>query len=239
MIVSRPGQRILAIPGDGVRVVQPRGGAAPAFPLVIRHETGLSEYDSVVDGGGDLSQSADAALAGTSGGLLVLVNDTASIYGEKAISLSADKLRLRIYFDPNSLTMANNDSFAFLQVKGAVSTVLSLHFLYQSGYKLQVYFVQDGNNWSKTFSPSITDAPHYVEIYMVRESADGWNDGTGQMWIDGASAGTSSGIGNYNCFNAINRIAVGAVGGIDAGTSGTFYLDELVVRDDDVAIGPV
>ena len=48
----------------------------------IHLESDLSEFTSTVTDSGDLYWSADAALAGTSGGMACLIDDTTSIYGQ-------------------------------------------------------------------------------------------------------------------------------------------------------------
>src|SRR3990167_10886063 len=57
-------------------------------------------------------------------------------------------------------------------------------------------------------------------------------------WVDGVDQGTLTGLDNYNLMADLSFLfRVGATTGIDAGTSGTFYLDELVANDDGSVIG--
>ena len=70
----------------------------------LTHDTGdLTEYTSTVIDGGDLSVTTAAALAGTSHGLQVVIDDSTAIYGQKDFSASA-LIRFRFYIDPNSLS---------------------------------------------------------------------------------------------------------------------------------------
>ena len=78
-----------------------------------------------------------------------------------------------------------------------------------------------------------------MEIYLRRESSNGSDDGVLTIWLDGVQLGTRSDVDNYATFAIMDLVRIGAVGGIDAGTSGTLYLDEFVMRDDNTEIGPV
>ena len=85
---------------------------------------------------------------------------------------------------------------------------------------------------------TITDAPHYIEMYLIRSTGAGDSNGSLQLWVDGVSKETLTGKDNYDIFTDVGQVRMGAILGVDAGTSGTFYLDELVVNDDGGAIGP-
>jgi hypothetical protein len=62
-----------------------------------------------------LSAAAAAALASTAWGLSCLIDDTVAIYGKKTIVLTGKSyLRWRIYIDPNTLAMENNNTFYFV-----------------------------------------------------------------------------------------------------------------------------
>ena len=76
----------------------------------IDHEAGdLSEYDSTVTDGGDLSAHADAAYEG-SYGLRAVIDDTNTLYANKTFD-GKSRLRVGFYFDPNGLTMDASDEF--------------------------------------------------------------------------------------------------------------------------------
>lgn len=210
----------------------------------IDHETGdLSQYTSSVTDGGDLSVAAGAALAGTGYGLSCLIDDTTSIYGLKTFNKAAT-LRLRFYIDPNTLTMADNDIFETCrigQAGGSYSILSSIELKYVTGtgYILQFRAYNDANAATPD-TCNITDAPHYVEALIVRAATDVSADGTAQWWVDGVNQGTVTGIDNYNRMEDQNmRVILGPCSGIDVGTSGTLFLDELIINNDGSEIGPV
>lgn len=208
----------------------------------IDHETGdLTQYTSTVTDSGDLSVAAGAALAGTGYGLSLVLDDNVAIYGAKALVAgdTSGKLRWRFYIDPNGLTMANNDVFINTNAYGTSVAVAVANLLYTTvgGYQIRVDIYNDAGALTSA-NYAITDAPHYVEIYLIRATNSTSSDGSIQTWIDGASQGTISNIDNYDRFADFKTVYFGA-SGVDTGTRGVFYLDELIVNNDGSEIGPV
>ena len=85
---------------------------------------------------------------------------------------------------------------------------------------------------------NITDEPHYLEIRVVRATGGSSNNGYMQCWIDGVEQTAITGVDNYTRFAHTRYVSVGAT--LKTGSwSGTFYVDEIIVRDDETYIGPV
>lgn len=215
-----------------------------AIIIDIDHEGGnLNEYTSTVDPDGDeLNATVGAALAGTDYGLAVTIDDTDAVYGVYTLGTAniSGVVRARFYIDPNSLTMANLDQFLiarFNVTEGGNAFLLINIVMSASVYYIRLQVIDDAPSGTYMSLHSITDEPHYIEVKHIRSS--GADDGSVQLWIDGANKQTISDIDNDTCAATFQQIQFGAVSGVDAGTSGTFYLDELVVRDDDTEIGPV
>lgn len=210
----------------------------------ITHEAGnLSEYSSTVIDGGDLSAAAAAALAGTGYGLQCVIDDTTAIYGLTSISAPASQLRYRFYIDPNSLSMGSGENFVCSAIYGThatVSLVAGCHLGWDgSSFEIRAFCFDDGNAFRGTSFYNISDGAHYVEVHLTRASAASANDGSISLYIDGALQQTVSAIDTYDAFNLISSMRLGAIVGIDAGTSGTLYLDEFKANDDGGEIGAV
>ena len=204
----------------------------------ITHATGdLSQYDSTAEDSGDLSAHADAALASTSYGLKCIIDDSTAIYGHvNQADPGTGKLRLRFYIDPNALTMSDGDSFVICQIGLSGSPWLLIEtYLKKSGANYQIYLdFYDDAGWDSSDSVVISDAPHYVELNIVQGVS-----GSYQWWVDGADQDTKSSIDNQDAFGLLSYVRFGALAGIDAGTSGTLYLDELKANDDGTEIGAI
>jgi Flp pilus assembly pilin Flp len=178
---------------------------------------------------GNTTVTAGAAITGTSG--LSIANDgsTAS-YVIKDFASSTARLRLRFYFDPNSLNLNNGDEhFIFHGNTSGGTTVVRLEFRRNSGsYQLRGRLRDDASNWSNTSWTTITDAAHAVEIDWIAATGAGANNGAVTLWIDGASVGSVSGVDNDT--RSVMQIRLGTVAGVDGGTTGSYYFDAVVAR---------
>lgn len=208
----------------------------------VTHETGdLTQYDSTVTDGGDLSVTTAAKLAGTSYGLDLEIDDTNSIYGYKNWDgTSGDDFRCRYYIDPNSLTIPTAKLFTilFLDLSASPNAAGLMDLRYDgSHYELRAMAKEDGGAENYTSYYDITDEPHYTEYHLERAANSGSSDGQLRFWIDGALQQTISNLDNYDLWDLWDGVGIGAVFGIDAGTSGTFYIDEFKANDDGSEIG--
>lgn len=210
----------------------------------ITHKYGdLSAYNSTVTDSGDLSVTSAAALSGTNYGIQAVINDTTAIYGRiNQTAPASNEFRLRFYVDTNSLTMADSDALPIVIWRGTNNPVwiagnVELRYFTALGYQLFFQMNNDSNGWGSNDSFNITDAEHYVEMHITKASSNVASDGTAQWWVDGVDQGTLTGIDNFDLFADTTYFDMGPSYGIDAGTSGTIYLDNLEINDDGSAIG--
>jgi len=205
----------------------------------IQHESDLSEYTSTVTDGGDLSQSAGAALANTAGGMQAVLNDTTAIYGEKTFDqLTSTSYRYRHYVDPNGLTMGTADQFFMCQITRSGNQRSATRLSYSPGtYFVSAHTINDAAAGEATNNYPITDAEHYVEVLVEYASGSAASDARLTLWIDDVQKQQVTGLDIYN----LSKPDAGRLGamGVDATTSGTFFLDEFVLRDDGTYIGAV
>lgn len=212
--------------------------------IEITHENGtLSEYTATVTDAGDLSVSAAAALAGSNFGLAANVDDINPIYGywQAGAAITTGKLRYRFYIDPNSLTMAGATEHTVVMITDISSNPVSFVLLHRTAggeYGIYAVCVNDAGSHINTQVQTITDAPHYIEVLTQRAATSVSADGFTQFWVDGVLAFSTIPVDNFDQMADYQLLIVGAPSGLDASTSGVFYLDELVFRDDDIEIGP-
>lgn len=214
-----------------------------AIILDIDHEGGnLTEYDSTTTDGGDLSVAAGAALAGTSYGMSLVLDDTNALRAQKAIT-KVNTYRERFYIDPNGLTMALNDNFSvhyILQDGGSYFTIARVDLLKAAGgYQIQMSVANDGGGYAWQRTCDISDAEHYIEFKMVRATNSTSVDGTCEWWVDGSLQTSGAAYDNFNIMGDQNWNGRWGAEYVDAGTSGTFYLDEIKANDDGSEIGPL
>jgi len=208
----------------------------------INHETAdLGQYDSSTTDGNKLSVTTGAALVG-SYGMSVLIDSTNEKYAYKNTGYEGSTLRVRFYIDPNAITMPDTSSITVMRIVQDGGSYLALVNAYldyftSGGYKLKINYKADGG-WNYGSDYVITDAPHYMEILVVSAATSISSDGTTQMWIDGVSQFTATGLDNYNSMQDVNWRAVLGAMVVSASISGTYYLDELIVNNDGGLIGP-
>lgn len=187
----------------------------------------LSAWTSSVTDTGDLSVTAAAALVGTNG-MQAVIDDANLIYVTDDHPNSEPRYRARFYFDPNSISMASGDSYRiFVAYAGTSTAVLRAEFRYYSGaYQIQFHVLNDSGSWQSTGWVTLSDAKHTIEFDWQAANAVGANNGSLALWIDGAQKPGLSAIDNDT--RRVDRVRLGAVYGIDAGTRGTYYLDDFV-----------
>jgi hypothetical protein len=207
----------------------------------IDHEAGdFSEWTGLSDPGSDLSVSGSAGLAGTANGMAVRINDTQSAYA--IYTMGADDtsgiLRIRFYLDPNGLTInsGSNHFIGALRSNTNIAT-FKIEWTTTDGFGFQAQLVGDSATLSTAYYP-ISDAEHYIEVQLVRATNSTSNDGTLDLWIDGVHMEQLVGD-NYDMFPYFRQLRLGATSGVDATSSGTYYLDEIVVNNDGSEIGAV
>jgi len=206
----------------------------------ITHSLGdFSEWTTTVVDGGDLSVSVAAALAVTNYGMSVTINDLTNIYARKTVATDySGVIRGRFYVDVNSLNMSNGDDFIMCMPRN--SSVLSLLYVAIQRLALHRFTVTaiDDPLSGPSASYITTDAPHWLEFKLVRATTNVSSDGYLEFWIDGIPQLPIRNVDNYDRFMDFASIDFGAQGAIDVGTSGIFYIDEIVVNNDGSYIGP-
>jgi len=179
---------------------------------------------------GDLSVSAAAALINNQG-LQAVIDDTNSIYLSDDSPNAEPRYRARFYFDPNSILMANADAhIIFSGLKSTSTAVLRMEFSQSSGnYQLRVrVLLDDATTWVNTNWFTISDTPHSIELDWQAATAAGANNGGLTLWIDGMQQAALTGLDNDTW--RVDLARLGAVTGVDVGTSGAYYFDAFESR---------
>jgi hypothetical protein len=200
-------------------------------------ENNLNDFTGgVSDADGHLTVTAGAAMGGSNYGMNCNIADTNTMFGKSPVFDPPTVLRFRFYYDPNTATFSDYASTVMIQRRGGdwaywveVKVTSDLVLLNVEGDTGQIY----------TGSKSITDAPHYIEINIVRATTDISSDGTVQWWVDGVSVASVNGKDNYNeMLDYTHELRWGILYPV-AGTTGNVFLDEFVANNDGSEIGPL
>jgi hypothetical protein len=189
----------------------------------------LSAWTSNTNDLGDLSASAAAALIGSQG-LQSVIDDITAIYVTDDSPSAEPRYRVRFYFDPNSISMASGDAhFIFKGFLGTATDVLQVEFRNFSGaYQLRAKLLNDSSAFVISNWFTISDAAHFIELDWRAATGAGANNGGLTLWIDGTQQADLTGVDNDTW--RIDRARLGALSGIDPGTTGTYFFDAFESR---------
>jgi len=194
---------------------------------------GLAGWSTAATGGGDLTASAAAALAGTGVGLRVNVNDTQGVFVHDDSPSDEGRYRARFYFDPNGFDPGESQQHRRTRMliafsEGPARRVAAVVLRRLGGvYAVRGRARQDDNSQADTPFVTITDAPHAVEIELLRASSAGALDGEFELWVDGVSAGRLTGLDND--LSEVDFARLGTLS-VKTGASGVLYFDEFESR---------
>jgi hypothetical protein len=202
----------------------------------------------------DLAVTQAAALAGTAFGLQITVDDLSPDYVQTSFtdpavspqgpgrpwfglaepqpssSAGLSRVRARVYIHPNGVDPGEAQQhrrLRFLLLNDEASKRVVALVLRRVGgsYSIGARIRVDGGGRLATAFVPITNAAHFVEFDWQRST--GANDGRFELWIDGTSVETMTGIDN-------DTMSVGSarIGGMSpkGGVSGALLLDEYVMR---------
>jgi len=211
----------------------------PASDLLFKDdfEAGnLNAWDVTVTDGSDLSVVTSAAYQ-SGKGMRALIDDTSPIYVQDTLPAARLRYRARFYFDPNSLSMTSGDAhtiFSGTDVDSAKDFNVILGYN-GSSYWIRVNIRKDDGSYIPSSNYTISDAWHVIEMEW-KASAAGSNNGYIKLWLDDTLMENVSGIDNDA--RSLDSASLGAVAGLDSGTSGTMRFDNFESRKTSY-IGPV
>jgi len=185
----------------------------------------FSAWDASVTDGGDLSVSVGAAYQG-SYGMEAVIDDTVVIYVEDTSPVDETLYYARFDFHPNSLAMNNKAAHSIFEADGNLFNIQ----VTRTGSNLQLFSQvrDDAGGYTNSGKYTISNAWHVVAMTWQASSAPGANDGVMRLWIDGELVETISGIDNDT--HVLDYVRLGAVSGLDSGTSGSMYFDDFESR---------
>jgi len=186
----------------------------------------LSAWSASSTNGGNLLTSTSSALVGSYGVEARIVSNTA-MYLTDTTPGAEGQYRARFYFDPNSITMSNNNAhYILIGYYGASTQTVRIEFRYSSSsYQIRAHVRTDSGTYQTTSWFTISNAPHYIEFNWLASTAYGANNGDLSLWIDGVSRQSLTGVDNDT--QRIDMARLGPISGIDSGTRGTYYFDEF------------
>ena len=193
---------------------------------------GVGAWSSASTDGGDLSVTPAAALVGTQG-LQALLDDTAGLFVQDDSPEDEGRYRARFWVHPNGFdpgeSAGKRRTRVLIAFQDAPSRRLMAVVLRRiSGqYALMGRARRDDNSQANTGFFAISDAPHAVEVAWSRSGTPDANDGTFEMWIDGALVSSLTGLDNHA--SGIDFVRLGALS-VKTSAAGTLFFDAFDSR---------
>lgn len=212
--------------------------------LNITHEVGdFSEYTSVTNSNLVLAIDGASAMAGTGFGMSIITQPqsfnratkTGIVLGTPA---TVPVWRYRFYFDPNGWTDPTNGTLRPLLFRPGSGSDCYLQFqgAFGAPETMQLVVQNDANVLQLSTKVPMPTSAVYLEIRIAGSSADTITDAFGEIYQDGVLVGGVSGFERYTLqWPPEMRVGRDA----ESAALGTIYVDEIVIRDDDVEIGGI
>ena len=96
------------------------------------------------------------------------------------------------------------------------------------GLQLRSGLQFDDWKWSYTGWYTISSGWHSIEMDWRASTADGAKNGGLTFWVDGLEAGVLYGLDND--LQRVDKVALGAIDGVDKATQGVIYVDDYISR---------
>jgi hypothetical protein len=199
-----------------------------------------SAWSNTNTGGGDLTVCDAGAMNGTSYGLCIAFTTDKRKQVVDASPADESHYRARFYFDPNGLSLGNNEKIRLAQARTGMNElrpVIVLLRVFNGQYQIRLRGHDDlMSGFYDTAWYTISDAAHVIELDWQAASGPGANDGTLALYLDDVLKETLSGMDTDT--EVVSTITVGFTSKTEGITvAGSMYLDEFV-SDSDAYIGP-
>jgi len=203
-------------------------------------EVDMSEWDSQTEANATCTRSTPGlnSTVGTIDCEILVAGAGRRAYTEKAVTIAENSFGVSLYINVDSLTMANAEEFHFILFDNSAPDFIwdgQLNYTAATEkYAILVSFIDDASAPHSTARYDLEAGDNHVVIVSQRASTAVASDGRGDLYLNGAFCESQTGIDNYDYYGLIDGIRVGMVSGVDAGTSGNFYCDEVYVFDGNI-----
>lgn len=204
--------------------------APPELLFEANHEAGdLSEYDD-----GSVTVSA-VNIDGSRYAISIDPDYATDLYALKTLSLNPPNVvRARFYFHPNSTRVVNTSDKIKLLVfyKGAEEIAYIEYGCTSTPTRSLTITLVDDNGVEQASTPfTIPNSSLCVEICFTRATTATSSNGRIELWIEGVSRKTVTGVDNYDKMSLINLFYFGGLDKAYDWTNFTrYYLDALAIN---------
>ena len=218
------------------RMLGASGHGGFQWSQLLDFEAGLliglpNAFDSVAGAGvATLAVNQASAIRGNYGLSVGIPGDSAVRYGQITGPDAETTILLEFLFDPNSIVMGAGEGFHlvnFVDAGGVGGRAMRIDFNNVLGnYRLDLIVIDDAGGIAPGATPVvITDEAILVKIEYKASSAPGADDGIVRGYVDGEMFSEQLTLDNDT--HNVDALQFGAIAGVDAGTNGTMYFDNI------------
>lgn len=211
--------------------------------FVANHNVDLSEYTPGIEGtGGTITQGAAGAYVG-GGGLIINSNGVVStrVLAQAESVAGETELHTRYYFNPNNMTISDNNGTFYVSQHRYISTFLfGLHILKIGGvYQVRSEVKNDAFTSLYSTVYPLLSGWNLIEHVIKYASTAVANDGTSSIYVNNAlQTPILSGIDMFD-IQRPTVFKVGHTSRTDSGNiTGEHYIDEVALSKGAGLIGP-
>ena len=174
--------------------------------------TGVIRSDAVEPHEGDYSMLAN-------------ITSTADRYAHRTGLGNLRHFYSSIYVNVDDLTMANGDLFTMFEgrTSGAIDVVRIQLYYNGSDIQFRGGIKNDADAWTYTSYINLGSGWNHIEFFWLAGARSTEDEGMLKLWLGGDAVAIATGLNNHD--DLVDRFYIGAVDGLDAGTSGALYID--------------
>lgn len=186
-------------------------------------------FDCFFDEGASLDErfTGYTGVSAAGGRMVVHITDQTTRYAWRSSLGNLEHFYAAPEINVDSLTMASGDSFVIFHGRTTGGTALALIRLYYDGSDIQVgaSIINDSDSWSSTGWFTLDSGDNLVEIYWQRAPDSSYNHGELILWVNEVKEAHIEDVDNHD--RMVDAFYIGAVAGLDVGTSGYIYFDDV------------
>jgi len=183
-------------------------------------------------GSGNFKASGNGALTGDWGGEFVSAAAADTAYGQINGISNLAEFSTVFNIKQDSLAMTSGDEFSLFYANGSGSGGIAFEIEYQDSagtrqVRLRVYLDSGASSDSSWYD--VADGKIEIKAEWKASTGPGSNDGEGKIYVGGVLKETLSTLDNDG--HDVDNFQIGLIAGVDAGTLGSLYIDDITYDD--------
>jgi hypothetical protein len=159
----------------------------------------------------------------------ISITDATNRYAYRTGLGDLEHFFVNFYLNTDDLTMASGDVFTIFEGRTSGDAAVMRIQLHYDGanFDVRAGIKDDTDTWTYTSYYDLSGGWEYIEAFWLVAPSTTVNNGTLILWVNGIEEEYEIAQNNHD--DPIDGFYIGAVDGLDVGTSGTFYIDAVTL----------